>query len=121
MGKHLKFRWMLMAEVICALMFFAVTLAAFTSLLEYAMKAEAMAVAENRAILVLDNTLERIAVAGDDLSRERVNAIFMDEYHKSGLDGTDIVKPSREFRGGKAILLFKNRRKRTIAEVKVDL
>ncbi len=109
---------MMMTELICAVALLGLVSTCFFMTINGMKKAEANFIREHRAILVLDNTLERI----DSLKKsppEKIKAVFDDEYRKSSLYGNKNLSANCEIRKNSVQLSFKDTKNRTVAQTTI--
>jgi type II secretory pathway pseudopilin PulG len=111
-------KYMLMTELICAIALLGIISACFLTTITYMNKAQANFIRENRAILILDNTLERVK-SFNHTSPEKIKIIFEDEYQKSSLNGNKKITPVCEILQNKTRLSFKDTRNRTVTEITI--
>ncbi|MBN1864749.1 MAG: hypothetical protein JW808_07605 [Victivallales bacterium] len=112
-------KYMMMQELLCAAVLFGVISAAFLTTVHHMHKAEARFVNEQRALLVLDNTIERVA-ALDGATAENVEKIFEHEYACSMLEGNKAAKPGVEAKGDALVLFFTDGNGHVIARTTVN-
>jgi len=111
-------KYMLMTELICAIALLGIISTCFLTTVSYMNKAQANFIRENRAILILDNTLERVK-SFQHISPEKIKKIFEDEVKKSSLNGNKKITPICEFFKNKTRLSFKDTHKRTIVDITI--
>jgi hypothetical protein len=114
--KHPQIKYMLMVELLCAVALLGIVSTCFFMTINHMNKAERNFIRENRAILVLDNSLERIN-ALKNATTENIKTIFDDEYQKSSLNGNKKISLFCEIRKNTIQLSFKDNRNRIIAQV----
>jgi len=118
--KYLKINcnYMLMVELLCAVALLGIISTCFFMTINHMDKAEKNFTRENRAILVLDNSLERIN-ALQDATPENIKTIFEDECLKSSLNGNKKIIPFCEIRKNTIQLSFKDGRNRIVTQVSI--
>lgn len=89
--KNIGIKYFTILEIICALALFAVLTTAFFGALDTLRQMDRDFTSENRALMVLDNTFERLDTMKNYTSSD-VEVAFLDEFAKSGLT-RDRIKP----------------------------
>ena len=106
-----------MLEIICALALFAVLTTAFFKSMDTLRKMDRDFTSENRALMVLDNTFERLG-AMNDYSSSDVETAFLDEYAKSGLS-PDRISPVCKRHGSSIMLILIKKNGKPLIEVNI--
>ena len=88
----------------------------FAGLLEVVVRQQRQFTDENRALLVLDNTLERLA-ARPSRTFADARAVFLDEFEASGLSRNPAVTPACEQSRDRLVLAVVKTNRRTLARV----
>ena len=107
-----------MLELVIAFVLLAVLSSCFIASLHTLYEADRLFVAESRATLALDNTLERFAASGD-LSAKNLQRLFDLEYAKSPFSASNRFRKSFELRDGAAFLRVESFSGKALAEVKI--
>jgi hypothetical protein len=118
--RFLQIRYFMMTELLCAVAILAVVTTSFFMIVNGMSRAENNFTATNRAILVLDNTLERIAPL-KRRTADKIKSIFYDEYSKSSINGNRKVSPKCEIRKNSVQLSVEDKKKRTIVKITVKI
>lgn len=116
--KKPRINYMSMVELLCAVALLGIVSTCFFMTINHMNKAEANFIRENRAILVLDNSLERVK-ALKSATPEKIKTIFEDEYRKSSLNDNTKITAICEIRKNTIQLSFKDSRNRTVVQVKI--
>ena len=106
-------------EVMAAVFVIAFVAVATASAINFLKRSDVETGQQCRALLAMDNSLERIAAAGKCDSRKAAQ-IFNDEFSKSGLAGMKGVLPPQAKLEGKTLVLRASTEKgKVLAEVKL--
>lgn len=109
----------MMTEIICAVGLLGLITTCFFMTVNGMKKAEANFIRENRAILILDNTLERVKTL-KERTPAKIKAVFNEEYRNSILSRNKHISADCEIRNNSVYLSFNDLRSRTVAEVTIN-
>jgi len=118
MKKRYSLHYMMMAELVCALAILAMLTASFFYMSSAIKRSTTFLTTENYAIIVLDNTLERLKISRD-ITQKTAEQIFYDEYAKSPVSAGKKVIPFCEIRNGNIYLALRNGKEKPIVDIMV--
>ncbi len=117
--KKLQVQRFMMVEMVMAIALLLILSGAFYAVWGMMRKMDQTFTAERQSIMVMDNTLERLENMGV-YPPEVIQAVFMDEFGKSGIPVQLRITPRCEERDGKVLLSLRKPNGKDLIEVTLN-